>query len=132
MIRLHSSTHEIALGFALGVFLGWTPPTGLHMVGAFVLSTLVGANRIAAIAATWIMNPITFIPFYAFSWKVGQWVLRGMGVVHKVAHHQSITQTLKQFMHLPWKEQLTMVAKGYGELWVGGLVLGLATALISY
>ena len=50
------SSHELALGASIGVFVGFTPLFGLHLVlilfVAFVLQRLVRFNKALAVAAS--------------------------------------------------------------------------------
>lgn len=131
MVRLHGSPKQIALGFALGTFIGWMP-IGLQMIVAIVVATMVGANRIAAALATWFTNPFTSVFLGVLAWRLGRWVLRGLGIVAPATDEASVVHKLGEFWDLPWRAKLHWVAKGYGELWVGALILGLITGVASY
>lgn len=131
MVRLHGSPRQIALGFALGIFIGWMP-IGLQMIVAIIVATLVGANRIAAALATWFTNPFTSVFLGVLAWRLGRWVLRGLGIVAPAADEASIVHKLGEFWNLTWRGKLAWVAKGYGELWVGAIILGLITGVASY
>lgn len=72
LISLNDSPHDIALGLALGIFIGFLPIMGIQM--AVVLIFIIPfrkANRIAAVAGVWISNPLTVIPIYAFIYWIG-------------------------------------------------------------
>lgn len=72
LLSLNDSPHDIALGLALGIFIGFLPIMGIQMgvVLVFILP-FRKANKIAAVAGVWISNPLTVIPLYAFIYWVG-------------------------------------------------------------
>jgi uncharacterized protein (DUF2062 family) len=131
MVRLHGSPKQIALGFAVGMFIGWMP-IGLQMIAAIVVATMIGANRVAAALATWFTNPLTSFPLAVLALRLGRWVLRGLGIVAPATDEATIAQKLAEFWDLSWRGKLHWVAKGYVEWWVGALILGLITGVVSY
>lgn len=60
--RLPDTPHKIALGFACGVFVSFSPFFGLHFVYAGILAWLVRGNVLASFIGTLVGNPLTF-PF---------------------------------------------------------------------
>ncbi|MBD2580324.1 DUF2062 domain-containing protein [Oscillatoria sp. FACHB-1406] len=74
LLRLQGTPDAIARGVACGVFAGSFPWLGLQIVIAVVLATATRGNKIAAAAATWVSNPFTYVPIFAFNFKVGQWI----------------------------------------------------------
>ncbi len=77
-LRLQGDPHSLALGVAIGLFVGITPTIPLHSALIIILAWLLRGNILAAlIAATAISNPLTWLPQYYFSWRVGSWLLPG-------------------------------------------------------
>lgn len=73
--RLPDTPHRIALGFACGVFMSFTPFFGLHLVGSMALAWLVRGNVIAAAIGQVVGNPFT-LPFIAWiSMALGRRIL---------------------------------------------------------
>jgi len=74
--RKHSSPHEIALGMAIGVFIGITPFYGLHIITAIITSLVM--KRVNALAIFLGMNislPPT-IPFITWAgYRIGREML---------------------------------------------------------
>lgn len=65
------SSHEIAMGAAIGAFWGVFPTFGLSTILTIVLYKFFRFNFLAAISAAFISNPLTS-PFLLFiSYKVG-------------------------------------------------------------
>lgn len=77
-LRLQGDPHSLALGVAIGLFVGITPTIPLHTALIIVLAWVLRGNILAAlIAATAISNPLTWLPQYYFSWRLGSWLLPG-------------------------------------------------------
>lgn len=74
---LRGSPEAIGLGIAIGIFVGFSPLMGFQMLIAIFLATFMYANRPAAMAAVWITNPLTFLPIYIFTYRVGKCLLPG-------------------------------------------------------
>lgn len=75
ILRLHDTPHSIALGTAVGVFVGLTPTFGIQMLLvlaiAFLARPFFRFNRFAALVAVYISNPFTMVPVYWFNYQVG-------------------------------------------------------------
>lgn len=77
-LRLQGDPRSLALGVAIGLFVGITPTIPLHTALILTLAWPLRGNILAAlIAATAVSNPLTWLPQYYFSWKVGNWLLPG-------------------------------------------------------
>lgn len=77
-LRLQGDPHSLALGVAIGLFVGITPTIPLHTALIIILAWLFRGNILAAlIAATAISNPLTWLPQYYFCWRLGSWLLPG-------------------------------------------------------
>lgn len=75
--RLPGSPETIARGIWAGVFITFSPLLGLHMIGAAALAFMIRGNMIAALLATFIGNPITYVPIAASSLGIGYALLGG-------------------------------------------------------
>ncbi|MFA7382367.1 MAG: DUF2062 domain-containing protein [Desulfurivibrionaceae bacterium] len=77
-LRLQGDPHSLALGVAIGIFVGITPTVPLHTALILILAWLLRGNILAALlAATAVSNPLTWLPQYYFSWRLGSWLLPG-------------------------------------------------------
>ncbi|MDV3350509.1 DUF2062 domain-containing protein [Leptothoe sp. ISB3NOV94-8A] len=74
-IRLRSHPQAIARGLAAGVFAGSYPLFGLQTIIGVAIAVAIRGNKIVAAAGTWISNPLTYVPIYAFNYQIGRWVL---------------------------------------------------------
>lgn len=68
------SRRSVALGAAIGVFFAFITPVAQIPLSA-AASVLLRANIPAAMTATFVNTPPTFVPVYAAAWRVGSWVL---------------------------------------------------------
>jgi uncharacterized protein len=65
----------LARGFAIGIFWGMFPLPGVQMLIAAVTAAFFRGSKVAAIAATWLGNPLTTLPLTALNFHVGQTLL---------------------------------------------------------
>lgn len=71
LLHLEDTPKRIALAFAIGVFIAFTPPTGLHAVLALLLAWILGLNKVIMVLGTFVNNPWTLVPIYATSLWIG-------------------------------------------------------------
>ncbi|MCU0569519.1 MAG: DUF2062 domain-containing protein [Oculatellaceae cyanobacterium Prado106] len=74
-IRLKATPEQIARGFAIGIFWGMFPLPGIQMLTAIVTAAVLRGSKVAAIAGTWVGNPLTTVPLTALNFHVGQSLL---------------------------------------------------------
>ena len=74
-IRIRGQPREIALGFALGLFIGMTPTMGIQMPIAVFFAALLKWSKISAAFGVWVTNPLTAPVIYAVTYFVGASVL---------------------------------------------------------
>ena len=117
-IRLRSHPQAIARGLAAGVFAGSYPLFGLQTIIGVAIAAAIRGNKIVAAAGTWISNPFTYVPIYAFNYQVGRWILR-----------QSTDTSLTNRSPQEW------MSLGFDitvALLIGSTIMGIILALISY
>jgi len=73
--RLPDPPHRIARGIFAGVFVTFSPFFGLHFVLSAMLAWLMRGNIIAALLATFVGNPPTFVVIAAVSLQTGHFIL---------------------------------------------------------
>jgi uncharacterized protein (DUF2062 family) len=131
-IRLKGDPHSLALGSAIGVFVGLTPTMPLHTAAILVLTLLTRSSMIAAITISWLIcNPLTYIPIYAFSVKIGNaltpytlnWA-KIKEVLNFLLSHPGLGPSLRAVTDLGGEAIVVLL--------VGGCVLALPFTLISY
>jgi uncharacterized protein (DUF2062 family) len=70
LILLPDGPHRVALGLAVGVFVGMTPTVPLQTLLALALAWMMRASLAAAYIGIWITNPVTIPFFYALAYFV--------------------------------------------------------------
>lgn len=118
-LKIRGSPREIALGFALGLFVGMTPTIGFQMPIAVFIAALFKWNKISAAVAVWITNPLTAPFIYSFSYFVGAKVL-GFKIAPKLL-------TGLDFPTLKEAGARILLATT-----VGGAVVGIPLSLLGY
>lgn len=110
---------KIALSFAIGVFISFTPLLSIHTVMAIAIAIIFRFNKVAIITGAWINNHLT-IPFVFYaSYKLGVFVVGGNPVPPSFENF-SVKTLLAYF-------------KVYGvPLFVGTTITGLFASLIAY
>ena len=64
-MRLRGSPYSLAMGTALGIFIGITPTIPLHTVAIIGITLLLRVSTLAGlIAGTVVCNPLTLVPQY--------------------------------------------------------------------
>jgi len=118
-LRLQGSPEMLARGMAAGVFAGCYPLFGFQTLIGLTVATVLRGNRIMAAAATWVSNPFTYVPIFAFNYQVGLWLL-GAGSVSQFEDSDSLRG---------WMDMGTDVAV---RLMLGSTMVGLVAAVVSY
>jgi uncharacterized protein (DUF2062 family) len=70
-LKIRGRPREIALGFALGLFIGMTPFMGIQMASAAFLAELFKWNKFSAATGAWITNPLTAPLIYSINYLIG-------------------------------------------------------------
>lgn len=71
LFSLNDTPERIALAFAVGVFLAFSPFLGFHTFLGLFCTFAFGLNRIALFAGVFVNNPWTLVPIYAASAYLG-------------------------------------------------------------
>ena len=116
--NIRSSPHEIAKAFAVGVFIGVLPGTGLAV--ALVIAVFFKLNKTAIALGALTNNPWTTPFIYAASYKMGLWIIASK-------------------IHLTWREILSWHGFTFKKLGialtpflVGGFALAVVCGIAAY
>jgi uncharacterized protein len=126
LVEQDSSPEEIALGVAVGIFIGFSPWYGIQIFIAIACAYCIPrVNKISVVAGAQI-NWIAPL-YYYFEYKLGLAILRRHG----------ISLTIDTFRHLTTEKILhhLNVETGLGiflPLFVGSLVFGAAGSVLAY
>jgi hypothetical protein len=121
LFQLNEPPHRLALAFAVGVFVAFSPTIGLHTVSCLVLGWMFRLNKVVIFTAAFINNPWTMVPLYGFCIWFGIKITGADAAVPAIA----------------WKElnfsNSYLVLKPYLWSYVAGtMIIGAVAAFISY
>jgi uncharacterized protein (DUF2062 family) len=118
--RLQGDPKKLALGAALGVFIGITPTIPFHTFLILTLAPLLRISVVAAYLGIWVSNPVTWVPQYILAYEVGRFILfRGEQPLY-IPDHTDFSTFLGIFL------------RGGLALQVGGLLIALPPAIMTY
>lgn len=120
LLRLQGHPEVVAKGLAVGVFAGCFPFFGIQSLIGLFLATIFRGSRVAALAATWISNPLTYVPLYVFNYKIGKLLL---GI------EDTVLPTLDLESFTAFKELGSVFAV---TLLTGSFVVGTILSVITY
>ncbi len=132
ILRIRGNPHAIALGAAIGVFVGMTPTIPLHTVIIFVLCLLARASFLSGLITSWLVgNPLTSLPLYFLALRLG----------NLVTPYQVDWAKIKSVTDIVFSESsFAVMLATLGELGLetlivmltGGILLALPFGLASY
>jgi uncharacterized protein (DUF2062 family) len=120
IMSLDSHPGHISLGFAVGVFISFTPPVpGFHTAAALIISCVFRLNKVTCLTGTWLNSPITIVPSMILAYKLGTFLLGGSTVELKLNT-------------LDWTTLKGVLIHHSKPLLLGCSVIGFVAAVASY
>lgn len=136
LLSLRGSPESIALGVSVGLFVACSPLLGIHLLMAIVFATLLGANRPAAIATSFLNNPLTFGPVYALEYWIGSLFWEGPPVERVRLVLGDVADQLTGSSVLNFREHVALVLELGRDIlipmMIGGTILGLLAGAAGY
>lgn len=141
--RLPDTPHKIALGFACGIFVSFSPLFGFHFVYAALCALIVRGNMLAALSGTFFGNPLTFPLIATVSYRLGHDLL-GLSVDEAEvlglmdAIFAGVGGTWHSFLSLfglsepAWADVNEFFKGVVLPYFVGGIIPGLVTSVVCY
>lgn len=131
IVMQDDTPHSIALGTAVGMFIGLTPTVGVQMIlvmiFAFLTYKLFYFNRVAALLTVYISNPLTMLPIYWFDYKIGTLFIAGD------AKREEFGTILEYDGFREWWNTVLDLFVLIGEpLIIGALVVGTTGSVVAY
>ena len=120
LLKEHHDPHGIALGVAIGSFIGILPVYGLHTILCVIALFLIPrANKLAILLGTNISLPPTVPTITWTAYDIGRILL-----INK--HYPPLSwEYLKSF-------KISRISEFYYPLFIGSVVLGLLVAVVLY
>ncbi|MBT8346598.1 MAG: DUF2062 domain-containing protein [Desulfofustis sp.] len=132
LLRLRGTPQSIAMGAAIGVFIGLTPTIPFHTVTILAITVVTRTSVIAAlITSVLVCNPLTYIAIYYFSLLLGNLVTPFTlnwdtikQVLDVVLSDGSLESRIQPLLSIGYEATVLMM--------VGGTVLALPFAISTY
>ena len=121
-LKIRGNPREIALGMALGLFVGMTPLMGLHTVIAVPLAALFKWNKISAAVGVWVTNAITAPIIYGINYLVGARIV-GLSRTFGFEETDGLSALYRLMVKTP---------EIFWATTIGGIVLGVPLAVAGY
>jgi len=131
VLALDDSPHAIALGAAIGIFVGLTPSVGIQTILIVALALIcrrfVYFNVTAAMLTTYVSNPLTMVPMYYFWYRLGTWFVPGNATVDQF-------EAIMEFEGLAgwWQATCSLAVQVGMPMIIGSLLIAPIGAFIAY
>ncbi len=131
LTRLRGDPYSLARGTGFGIFIGVLPLLPVQTIILIPLTLLLRINTISAIiAASVVSNPLTFVPQYYYTWKVGNSILPGRISWEQLQEIMSMIKTGSLLEGIATLSHLSF--NTLSVILTGGVVIGLPLAVIGY
>lgn len=136
LMSSRSRPEAIALGFSIGLVVGFLPLIGLQMALAALLAALLKANPAIAMIPVWVTNPATIMPIYLFCYRIGTLWVDGPAEGRVQAQLALIFRKLDRHALYDIPSQLrdwALIGRDiFLPLLIGGSLVGLLAGLAAY
>ena len=122
------SPHKLALSFAIGIYIAFSPYIGFHNIMIFLFSWLFRLNTLTTFAVAHINNPLTTVPVLTLCYVFGQWVIHDLlGLAFTFSNPGWIN-----FINAKLTYYLGVPKICFWTFFIGSNILALILASISY
>lgn len=113
--KIKKSPNSIALGFSIGAFISILPTPGFNiLLGFLVILLYKNVNKISLFGSMALFNPLTLIPIYMWSYRIGNLIFGKVPIVeYKITILQQIYNFSRRFL-------------------IGNIILATIISLLSY
>jgi len=121
VLHLNDSPRKIALAFAIGVFIAFSPILGFHTIMVLLVAWLFRLNPVALFAGAFVNNPWTFTPLYGFCLWFGVYLYGGTSAFPQVS-----------WEHLSFLRFIENLKPFIGPFFLGTTIIGMVFSILSY
>ncbi len=121
ILSLDAHPGHIATGFAVGVFVSFTPFFGLHTPLVIALAFIFRLNKLTCITGAWVNTPLTVVPTLVASYNLGRFLLGK-------PHREIVFKTLEWHQLQPYAKSILLGSSIIGFVCRGGVILHLLLA----
>lgn len=144
MRRLPDTPEKIARGIFAGVFTVFSPFYGLHFIFAALIAWVLRGNILASLLATFVGNPLTYVPIGIISLTTGHFILgtephhhdEGPGFMGKFFYAADDLQdnlwALFTDRDADWTRLSTFFDDVFYPYLIGGIVPGVISGIVAY
>ena len=117
LVRVKDSQDKLAVGFACGSMVSFSPFIGFHFLLAVIFAYIFRGNIVASLIGTFVGNPFTFPFIWIFIYKVGN-------IFFKNDQNFSLELTFQNLYDQGYDILIPML--------IGSLIVSIPVWLISY
>ena len=117
LVRVKDSQDKLAIGFACGSMVSFSPFIGFHFLLAVIFAYIFRGNIVASLIGTFVGNPFTFPFIWIFIYKVGN-------IFFKNDQNVSLELTFQSLFDQGYDILMPML--------IGSLIVSIPIWLISY
>jgi len=122
ILSLDSHPGHIAAGFAVGVFISFTPPVpGLHTALAIVAAFVFRLNKLTCLTGAWVNTYLTIVPSLMLSYKLGEVIIG-----------ESPEELVLNDLDWDWDTARDLLDSHGTPILLGSAILGFCVALVAY
>lgn len=129
VMRTNATPYSIAMGLAVGIFVGFLPIVPLQTALTITLCLPLRGNPVVGFMGTWISNPFNWVPFYYFLYVVGRamvpWDVPSMEL-------EQFGAMLKTFDVTEFATFGKELLASFKVMLLAGAVMGLPSAVLTY
>lgn len=131
VVMLEDSPERIARGCAAGMFCAYLPMLGQTFAG-MLLAWLIRGSALAAIPWSWITNPLTTLPLWYASYRLGAALIPG----HQTIGVERLRRMVDELQAMGIMDGLVRGAEVLGGVFLpmllGSCLIGLVTAIPTW
>ena len=117
LVRVKDSQDKLAVGFACGSMVSFSPFIGFHFLLAVIFAYIFRGNIVASLIGTFVGNPFTFPFIWIFIYKIGN-------IFFKNDQNSSIELTFQSLYDQGYDILIPML--------IGSLIVSIPVWFISY
>jgi uncharacterized protein (DUF2062 family) len=131
LLHIGDTAERTALAYSIGVFLGFSPLLGLHILLALAIAFLWKLNRVAILIGIGMNTPWWIVPYYMIATWVGMWVT-GFWVDWATLKKIFQIGVDKGFLRSDFWSSIASQSGLLLSFGIGSLILCIILSLISY
>lgn len=121
-----NTPHKLALSFAIGIFIAFSPFIGFHNLMILLFSIVFKLNAPVVFVSAHVNNPLTTIPIFSFNYLFGKWFMGDFCKIHPV--NPDWVNYLNDYL----TTHIGIPKLCFWSFIIGSNILGLIFGLISY